>query len=100
VSAERNGNQVFYSFANRKVLRAIDTLRDVMTEQLTRAGAARTLRLGLTPGCFCDPLASVVGNGLPGESARRLAEILGGDSLAPAKIACSAVGLGPLTDRR
>lgn len=34
VAAERVGNNVYYSLTNRKILQAIDILREVMAEQL------------------------------------------------------------------
>lgn len=38
VNADRSGNNVYYSLANRKVLEAIDILREVMAEQLANQG--------------------------------------------------------------
>lgn len=38
VVAERQGNNVFYSLTNPRVLDAIDILREVMAEQLARRG--------------------------------------------------------------
>jgi ArsR family transcriptional regulator len=36
VSSRRNGVNVFYKIANKKVIKAFDLLRDVMTEQLAK----------------------------------------------------------------
>ena len=38
VRAQRLGNNVFYSLPNRKVLRAVDLLREVMTDMLADQG--------------------------------------------------------------
>lgn len=39
VIAERSGSNVLYRLANRKVLKAIDILREIMAEQLATRGA-------------------------------------------------------------
>ncbi|MDA8393263.1 MAG: metalloregulator ArsR/SmtB family transcription factor [Actinomycetota bacterium] len=42
VEAERNGNTVIYSLRHPKVLEAVDTLREVMADELTRRQALRS----------------------------------------------------------
>lgn len=46
VTADRSGNNVYYSLANRKVLRALDILREVMAEQLAERGKLHQAALG------------------------------------------------------
>lgn len=42
VEAERNGNTVIYSLRHPKVLEAVDTLREVLADELTRRQALRS----------------------------------------------------------
>jgi DNA-binding transcriptional ArsR family regulator len=46
VGAERQGNTVLYSLRHRKVLAAIDLLREVMADELDRQQALRAHRPG------------------------------------------------------
>ncbi len=44
VATERDGNRVLYSLRHPKVLDAIDTLRDVLADEIARQHAARAPR--------------------------------------------------------